>query len=233
MLKIREEKLQDLLFRRRKHIKTRIPILETVAFVASLSITLLLSDFPNASAKVKVLVSVLSIVYTAAYILTLYGSNYSLDAFFQDICSVAEKERSFSLILLRDTSDLFPASYLLRYDRRWKCWLFPYVRTSSGNDSLSVSDYIKSVFKIHDFEIKKTAEQDFTKHSVSANMQKTYHHTFYLIGVDSAKTAADRKSFSIGGEKYRWLTVPQMKASKRIAGRNSDVIRYVEETFGY
>ena len=233
MLGIREENLQDLLFRRKKHIKTRIPVIETVAFAASLSITLLLSDFPAASVKVKVLVSVLSIVYTAAYVLTLYGSNYSLDAFYQDICSVAEKERRFSIILLRDTSGLFPASYLLRYDRLWKCWLFPYVRTSSDNDRQSVSDYIKSVFKIQDLNIKQVTEQDFTKHSVSANMQKTYRHTFYLAEFDSAKTPANRKSFSVCGDKYRWFTVSQMKDSKRIAERNSDVIRYVEETFGY
>ena len=233
MLNTREEKFHNLLFRRKKHIKTRIPVIETAAFIASFLITFLLSDFPDASVKVKVLVSVLSIVYIASYAMSLYSSNYSLDAFYRDICSAAEKERGFSLVLLRDTSGLFPANYLLSYDRRWRCWLFPYVRTSNENDSQSVSRFVEQLLKTDKFTVRKTAEQDFTKHSVSANLQKTYHHTFYLVELDASKTSAGRKTFAMNGGKYRWMSVSRMKENRRTFERNHDNIRFVEENFGF
>lgn len=233
MLKIKEEKLKDMLIKRGKHIKTHIPILETVAFIASFLITILLSDFFNASPRIKFVVILLSIVYLFAYCLSLYGSHYSVGKFYEDICSVAEKEHNFSIILLRDTSGVFPCHYVLTFDERWKCWLFPYVKTNKENDSQSIEDYVKSVFKINDFKIAKVKEEDFTKHSVSANLQKTYHHTFYLIEFNASKSILEKKTFRTFGAKYRWFTTLQMKENKRSDLRNHDVISYVEENFGY
>lgn len=233
MLKIKEEKLKDLLGRRKKHIKTHIPILETVAFIASFLITILLSDFFYASFRIKFIVILLSIIYIGAYILTLYGSHYSIENFYKDICSVAENNHSFSILLLRDVSNIFSCSYILKFDKRWKCWLFPYVRSNKENDKQSVEDYIKSVFGITDFKIVKICEQDFTKHSVSANLQKTYHHTFYLIEFNAIKTILENKTFKLSGAKYRWFTTLQMKENKRTVLRNYDNIKYVEENFGY
>ncbi len=233
MLRIKEEKLQDMLIRRKKHIKTHIPILETVAFIASFLITILLSDFFNAPFRTKFAVVLLSIIYIAAYILTLYGSHYSVEKFYKDICSVSENNHDFSILLLRDVSGIFPCSYVLKFDKRWKCWLFPYIRTNKENDRQSVEDYIKSVFKIDDFKIAKVTEEDFTKYSVSANLQKTYHHTFYLIEFNAGKTILENKTFKISGAKHRWFTTLQMKENKRIALRNYDNVKYVEETFEY
>lgn len=233
MLHIKEEKLQDLLFRRKKHIKTHFPFLEMLSSVLSFIVTIFLSDFFNASFGVKFLVITACIVYTLACIFSFYGSNYSLDAFNKDICSLSEKTHDFSLLLLRDTSGTYPANYILRYDSRWKCWLFPYIRTNKENDKQSVIDYVQSIFKIKNVEIKKITEQEFTKHSVSANLQKTYHHTFYLIEFNALETPCSKKVFSVNGDKYRWFTISKMKDNKRIIERNSENINYVEETFGY
>ena len=233
MLKIKEENLKDLLFRRKKHIKTHFPVFETISCILSFVVTILLSDFENASFGVKVLVVLACIAYVVACIISFYGSNYSVDAFYKDICSVAEKEHNFSLLLLRDTSETFPVSYLLRKDTRWKCWLFPYIRTNAENDKQSVIDYVKSVFKIKNVDIKKITEQDFTKYSVSANLQKTYHHTFYLIEFNALLSPACKKKFSAGGNKYKWFTISQMKENKHIIERNDENVRYIEKNFGY
>ena len=233
MLYIREEKLLDLLFRRKKHIKTHFPFFEAISLGLSFAVTILLSDFSNASLGVKIVVIVACVVYSVACIFSFYGSNYSLDAFNKDICSLSEKTHDFSLLLLRDTSGMFPANYILRYDSRWKCWLFPYIRTNKENDRQSVTDYVQAVFKVKDVDIKKISEQDFTKHSVSANLQKTYHHTFYLIEFNALETSIRKKVFKLNGDKYRWFTISQMKDNNRIIERNSENIDYVEKTFGY
>lgn len=233
MLKIKEDKLKDLLFRRKKHIKTNYSLIEVLLCFISFLISLFLSDIFNAPLKIKIGVGIAFIVYLILFSFSLYGSNYSVEAFYKDICSVAEKEHNFSLLLLRDTSGTFPVSYILRYEPRWKCWLFPFIRTNIENDKQSVIDYIKSVFKIENVDIKKITEQDFTKYSASANLQKTYHHTFYLIEFNALQSIAFKKKFSESGDKYQWFTISQMKENKRIIERNYENIKYVEETFGY
>lgn len=233
MLKIKEEKLQDLLFRRKKHIKTNYSLIEILLCFISFLISLFLSDIFNAPTKIKIGVGIAFVMYLILFAFSLYGSNYSVDAFYKDICSVAEKEHNFSLLLLRDTSGTFPVSYVLRYDTRWKCYLFPYVRTNKENDKQAVIDYVKSIFKIENVDIKKITEQDFTKHSASANLSKTYHHTFYLIEFNALLSPACKKKFSASGDKYKWFTTSQMKEAKRIIERNYENVRYVEETFSF
>lgn len=231
MLEIREEKLQDLLNRRSCHIKTHFSLAQMIVCLASFFISLVLSNILDAPLKVKICVGLLSLVYLVAFALTLYGSNYSVDAFYQDICNVAEKEHNFSLILFKDVSGKYPENYILNYEKRWKCWLFPFIRTNVNDDKKSVENYIKNVFRIEDFKIEQITEENFTKHSASANMSKTYHHTFYLVAFDSSKTLAAKRVFKVNRQKYKWFTTAEMKACRRTMERNSENIEYIEKTF--
>lgn len=231
MLRIEEAKLRDLLFRRRKHIKTRRTTVETVLSLLGFIITFVLSGFMEAPAVTKAIVVSCGIIYLVVFGFSVYGSNYSVDAFYRDICSVAEKNHSFSILVFRDISGIFPANYLLSYERRWKCWLFPFIRTNIDNDRASVENYIKTVFGIKNFTIDRVTEQDFTKHSVSSNMEKTYHHTFYLVSFCASDSLLKKRAFQINREKFKWFTIQEIKADKRIMERNSDNVSYVERTF--
>lgn len=229
MLQIEEQKLQDLLYSRKKHIKSKSSFVEIIICLAGFLVSLFLSDFQHLPLYSKIGLIAASVIYLAAFCLSLYGTNYSVEAFYKDICDVAEKDHSFSLLVLRDSSGLFPSQYALRYDRRWRCWLFPYIRTR-GNDMESVKEYVSGM-GIQDFKIERTAEQDFTKRSVSANMSKTYHHTFYLVSFDASKTSARKRTFRANREKFRWYSTNEMKADRRMNERNSENIVYVEKTF--
>lgn len=229
MLNIEEWKLKDLIFRRKKHIKSFSSLIENILCIIGFIASILLSNVITAPLYVKIGVGICGIIYLIAFSLNLYGSNYSVEAFYNDICSVAENEHRFSLILLKDTSKLFPEQYALCYDKRWKCWLFPYFRTTENNKK-SVENHLSNI-GIKDFNIEKITEQDFTKYSVSANMSKTYHHTFYLVSFDASKTLANKRTFKIDREKYRWYSTKEMKENKKMYERNSENIVYVEKTF--
>lgn len=177
-------------------------------------VSILLSNIISAPLYVKIGVGIIGIIYLIAFVFNVYGSNYSVDAFYKDICSVAEKNHNFSLLILKDNSGLFPASYILNYEKRWKCFLFPFIRTNINDDKKSVENYLKEVFLIDDFEIEKIKEQDLTKYSVSANSEKTYHHTFYLISFNATKSKLNKRSFCLNRQKYKWFTISEMKQNK-------------------
>lgn len=229
MLNIEEWKLKDLIFRRKKHIKSFSSLIENILCVIGFITSILLSNIMTAPLYVKIGIGIIGVIYLIAFSFNLYGSNYSVEAFFNDICSVAENKHNFSLILLKDNSGTFPEQYILRYDKRWKCWLFPYFRTSE-NDKKSVENHLFNI-GIKDFNIEKIKEQDFTKYSVSANLSKTYHHTFYLVSFDASKTFANNRAFKIIREKYRWYSTKEMKENKKMYKRNSENIIYVEKNF--
>lgn len=229
MLNIEEWKLKDLIFRRKKHIKSFSSLIENILCIIGFITSILLSNIMTTPLYVKIGIGIIGVIYLIAFSFNLYGSNYSVEAFFNDICSVAENKHNFSLILLKDNSGTFPEQYILHYDKRWKCWLFPYFRTSE-NDKKSVENHLLNM-GIKDFNIEKVKEQDFTKHSVSANLSKTYHHTFYLVSFDASKTFANNRAFKIIREKYRWYSTKEMKENKKMYKRNSENIIYVEKNF--
>lgn len=227
-LNISKDSLQDLLSRRKHHIKSFATVIETSLCFISFIVSLFLSNISDCSAPVKIAVGILSLSYLALAAMNIYGSNYSADAFFRDICSAAGDDHCFSILVFKDTSGAHPASHIYEYDSRWKCWLFPYVRTNTKDDLESVRSYVSSVFKLSDFTIERIEKQDFTKRSVSANLTKTYHHTFYLIAFDAS---SQKQTFKANHEKYRWLTTQEIKSDKKAMERNFDNIEYVEKTF--
>ena len=142
----------------------------------------------------------------------------------------AENEHNFSLLLLTDSSGLYPENLLLAYEKRWKCYLFPFLRTNINDDEKSVKNYVANFLGIKEFSIKKISEENFTKHSVSANLQKTYHHTFYSVCFDAKKYSKGKRAFKLNRQKYKWFTIPEMKADKNIIRRNKDNVEYIEKT---
>ena len=231
MSQIDENNLKDMLFRRKKHIKTNLSVWETLICLASFILLTFLSDVFNADLKIKIGVGIAGAIYFIAFACSLYGANYSVDAFYEDICSVAENEHNFSLLLLIDSSGLYPENLLLAYEKRWKCYLFPFLRTNINDDEKSVKNYVANFLGIKEFSIKKISEENFTKHSVSANLQKTYHHTFYSVCFDAKKYSKGKRAFKLNRQKYKWFTIPEMKADKNIIRRNKDNVEYIEKTF--
>lgn len=143
---------------------------------------------------------------------------------FNEIISCSDNH-NFSLVVLKDER----GRYLLKWDNRWKTYLFPYSRTKE-NDKEAVFDFVRTSIGYKPLKILKTESGDFTKYSVSANMTKKYHHIFYNIAFESL-SQSQKSAFKYNGVKYKWLSIDELKADKNIMAKNSETVKFVEEKF--
>ena len=221
---IDEGKLQDLLSRRKKHIKTSRDVLEAFIALFSYIVSILLSGVLECDLRVKIAVALLGAVYAAMFVFSIYGANYSVETLFNEIVSCSDNHH-FSLVVIKNKTNC----YLLKWDKRWRTYLFPYERTKE-NDSEAIVDFVEKSIGFTVQKIVKTIETDVTKYSVSANMTKKYHHSFYLIDVSRCANF-EKKAFRINGAKYRWFSIDELKADKNIMDKNSETVKFVEKNF--
>ena len=45
------------------------------------------------------------------------------------------------------------------------------------------------------------------------------------------KYSKGKRAFMLNRQKYKWFTIPEMKADKNIIRRNKDNVEYIEKTF--
>lgn len=127
--------------------------------------------------------------------------------------NINENHYAFSILVL--TSPDKPGEYLLAYDKRWRINLFPYLRTKDSGDAEAVRNHIADVLGIAGFKISKTVTEEMTKVSVSANLTKTYQHTFYFIEFKASGTPFESVCAKVGGIRYKWHTIDAMKCDRR------------------
>lgn len=222
-MNIDEGNLRDLLHQRKRYIKSYGDAVAAGIALGAYVMTILLSNIKDSSLTVKILAAAMAAIYLFLFIKAIYNSKYSVEALLADIMSCSN-EHNFSLLLFEDSQGRF----LLKKDPRWKTWLFPYVRTKE-NDAEAIKDYAQKNFGVS-VQITKTEESDFTKHSVSANMTKTYHHIFYKLSFDE-KAFPQKDKFKINGAVYKWFSFDQMKADKDLMLKNRDNVSFVESKF--
>lgn len=223
-MNIEEEKLQKLLESKKKHIKTREYLLVTILSLVSFITSLLLSGFWNGSLFVRIAILICSIIYLVIFIFSVYGSNYSPEALYRDICSTSIIH-NFSLLIMKNNKGQF----LLKYNKRWKCYLFPFTKTIENKKEVGMIEFCKSTLNMDQVEIINHTEEDITKRSISADLIKTYHHDFYIIKCEDKLQS--KSKFKINKEKYKWFSIEEMKCNKNIYNKNSETIEYVESHF--
>ncbi|MBO5523111.1 MAG: hypothetical protein J5986_05475, partial [Roseburia sp.] len=129
----------------------------------------------------------------------------------------------------------FSNRYLLYYDTRWKCFLFPNIRTDendSKNEENMIHDISNSLkIKTGQLSVKKVGEKIHQKYSVSDEKMKWYHHTFYEVNVQEFPEEAKKPQFSIDGKNYCWMSIAEMENNSRIQEVNSDIVSMVKELY--
>ena len=221
-MEINESKLRSLLSRRAKFIRTNKDIAESLLALAAYAVSVLLSGIKNADFSVKIIVAVLGFIYLVIFCFSIFRSRYSVETLFREIVSCSDSH-NFSLVLLKNADGRF----LLKYDKRWKTFLFPYTRTSK-DDEKNVFEFVKVFTGITPLSVLKKVETDVTKYSVSAQIDKSYHHTFYHLDF---KTEQTKEKFKFNGVTYKWFSIDEMKQNRSILEKNNETIRFVEENF--
>jgi len=104
----------------------------------------------------------------------------------------------------------------------------PYRETHEENDEKFIQDYVQNVLCLEDFSILQKKEDDIEKFSVSDQMTKKYHHTFYFIEFDASKL---KEKMKINDDEFKWFSIDQMKRTKSIESKNSETIRFIAKNF--
>ena len=223
-MKIDEGKLQDILSRRKVHIKSYGTLIEALLAFLSYIVSILLSGILNAGLKIQIAVAIITLAYFVVFFLSIRGSKYSVQELYNDIVSAADIH-SFSLIVVKNSQ----GKYLLQKNKRWHTFLLPFQHTKDTNDREAVLKFSK-IIGFESPKIIKTLETDITKHSVSANMSKTYHHTFYEIDFERC-SFSEKPSFKINGERFHWYSIEEMKRNKDMLLKNKETIEFIEKNF--
>ena len=233
MITIEEVELRKILSERGKLFSRRAfpteSLISLVAFVASA----VLSRFFLQVLWIKVLVWVAIALYALRFawlLLVFFRKKYSAIDLYNEIAASGEKIHEFSLLVITDSSGLHGDKFLLRYDRRWKCWMLPYRATHAEDDARAVSDYVHSL-PLKSPKVGVAKEERLTKYSVSAGRMKDYLHRFYPVSFDFSESGKRGRSLRINGEKYRWFSVSEMKEDRSIVKKNLETVEFVSRNF--
>lgn len=233
-MNIEESELREILDKQRKSVESkRFPIESLLSLVVFILSAVLGQVFAQ-TIWIRILFWLIVLCH-ACFVLFLifkyFKNRYSETDFLKDIKN-SERVRNFSLVVLKDISGKFKNSYLLRYDRRWKCFLLPYLQTHDQDDKKFIQEYVDNVLELCDAEIKDVKFDDIVKYSVSDNMTKKYHHTFYLVNFNASDSKLiTKRTIVINGEKFKWFTIDQMKRNKAIEQKNSETVNFIARNF--
>lgn len=161
--------------------------------------------------------------------------DYSAEKLYDEVVNLNRIEHPFSIIGVKDSYNEFSNRYLLYYDTRWKCFLFPNIRTSendSKNEENMIYDISNSLkIKTGQLSVKKVGEKIHQKYSVSDEKMKWYHHTFYEVNVQIFPEEVKKPQFNIDGKNYCWMSIAEMENNSRIQEVNSDIVSMVKELY--
>lgn len=128
----------------------------------------------------------------------------------------------FSLLAIKNDD----GKYLQKYDQRWDCWLFPYVRSTDANKE-NVDNFVSDLLQ-KEVSTGYVTQATHCKYSVRDDVYKIYNHKLYqhLLEVIPEHMSAD--SFSIDGIEYKWMSFKEMENDETIMEKNDDVVAFVK-----
>lgn len=167
-------------------------------------------------------------------IMFIKKTSYTVDNLYNDIKNLNKGPSKFSLIIIKDCVSDNKNRILLQYDKRWKCYLLPYVRTKEDYDEniKAVKSSVSNRLNISDSAIDTKLvkkESPVTKFSVSNDRTKNYIHRFYTASISITNKIIMRRFFIINGEKYRWFSIDEMYRNKAMKKKNQDIIDEINE----
>ena len=248
MIEIREEKLRELLESRSKYIgSSEIPY-DSWAADAALLLSIIATDYKSVlgipASYIKLAFCVILVAYTvylARRTITARKDVYTHQNLYEDILNSSERPHSFCLVVLRNTFEPCANRYLLLYDERWKCSMFPYIKSGTSTETCEqrIKEYLSSHLGIPVDKINPVFrfEKEHQKYSVSDKVNKLYHHSFYEVDLaDSIFADATSRIrspyFEIGGYSYTWMTVAEMHQNKNIMEKNGETVADISDYYG-
>jgi hypothetical protein len=219
-------------------------LLSQLSVLVTIILTLLVSDIGNKWGIAKELWSFI-ITFTFAiiaawsvFIVIKIIRQPSFDAFLSDVISnslTAQERRFVFLITANDSAK--STRVLVQFSESWECWLLP-------NFSKSQSEQVNNIDKLRSAlasklgadpsELLLTALNDdliSTKLSYKNGKITTYYFDFFQAAITSKDLSEklSTQSLDIGGTKFSWMTIAEMKSHQTTRQKNDDVINHLED----
>lgn len=126
---------------------------------------------------------------------------------------------------------------LVQYSMSWQCWLLPNFPRSQSIEFTSPEKLIIALNEklgARAGELRLSAIEDdliSSKQSFKNGKFTSYYFDFYkvLIDSDALELRLCDLEFEIGGNRFRWMTIGDMKLDANTRERNSDVINHLED----
>ena len=132
----------------------------------------------------------------------------------------------FSLLAIKNDD----GKYLLKYDRRWACWLFPYTRSTDANKE-NVDNFASELFQKEVSTVYVT-QATHCKYSVSDDVYKIYNHKLYQVQLSVIPEYMSPDYFSVDGTEYKWMSFKEMENDDIIMEKNDEVVAFVKTKTG-
>lgn len=235
MILLDENKLSLLLEQKKQFIGRTVmwdSILSSVSFLVSVFLASY-NDILGVPANfVKFIFVAIGMFFTIKSIhdvLHNLRNSYTATDLFDDINKLNQITHNHSIIAIKDSFSEFPNRFLVYFDQRWLCDLFPNFKENINNESF-IKTGISNRLKIReqDISISYVAQKVHEKYSVSHKENRLYCHRLYLATINVFTPTLKKGLFEIDGIQYRWMSISEMEADQHMMDVNEDIIQFVK-----
>lgn len=124
-------------------------------------------------------------------------------------------EHTYYLVVVKDASS---DRYLVYYDERWDCKLFPNYKGSESalKEQVAADLGLDSTNLLFDYIASRVQE----KYSVSHSEMRIYNHRLYGMHYCDFPERFKQDNFVINGKHYYWMSMSKMEKDKNIQEKN-------------
>ena len=140
-------------------------------------------------------------------------------------------QHDHSLVVISNSQLCDEKTFLVYYDERWDCKLFPNYKTSEYDNEASVVEHISADLNIakRNISCRYITSKVQEKYSVSHNENRIYNHRLYEVNIQKFPEIMKKDDFVMGGKHYYWMKIQEMEKDTRIMKVNMDVVDFIKE----
>lgn len=190
------------------------------------------------SAKLfKGIVLLISIILMVRGVFLVYrDKKYTYKDLYMEIKNQNQIKHPFSIIAIKDEFQKYPGHFLVYYDNRWKCWLFPNYHTQENisDNEIRIKEGLSQELHIDvsDIQIDYKDTILHKKFSHSDQCEKWYEHIIYQAHISNFPKTEQSSNFEINGRQFCWMSLAELERDQTIMEKNSDIVSFVKRLVG-
>lgn len=237
---IDSERLKNILSQKEKHFTTSYAEPLSIMFTSfAFFLTLFCSEYKGiwfiSAEYVKFLVIGMSVSFFSYGLYLLYkkrANSFTSEALYGEIHMLNEVNGNiFSIVAIHCKKS---NKYLLFYDEKWKCNLFPNYKVRGLGEEKELNN-LKTLLS-HDLNVKANKieltykfQRESTKISQPTQVEKLYVFHIYYAEIKDSKLENCDSSFEINNKTYSWKSISEMEQDDAIKRINMDVVGFIKD----